>query len=314
MITIPVKKWKTVLVTVSITALVLVVSTGSPLAAVDCASIINDIDAFIVSGTSDTDGDGYLDWEECKGLELISDSYGTMGTSFAIDYPSCFNNPSLVPKCLDPDSLDVLIIFLRTLPFETNVPTDPGLEEYFDPFAYVPFIGVTPHEIAELIPGGDIADRVIVDRSSAPFLDPLGPEKDLYQKALRIHENTASAWGNDMGIADQGPAWFNTVEGVVYTNHIINFIRNEYFSSGVTEPSNLRETVIEPYMMHTFAHEVGHMFVLRTPEQRNIGFHFKTREEKMMSQSIAFSSKGKKLSWYISDVWHNDSVTDKVLK
>ncbi len=65
-----------------------------------------------------------------------------------------------------------------------------------------------------------------------------------------------------------------------------------------------RAAVINKYIKHTIAHEVGHNMVLTdTYNKRFGGYHYKTGSATVLDQSVYYTNKNDKVTWYIGSAF-----------
>jgi hypothetical protein len=214
------------------------------------------------SALADADMDGFTDAEEMTGITLLDDNGNP-----TITVPPCTFAPGEDRNsCLDPATPDLFVI---VAPFATDslVPADP-LAFIYKPKA-AGGLGVAAHQLA-------LAEA------------PLSRYITSTQKAVRIAENTDASPGDViLGIANQGTP--NGMDrATVYTHRIANHITDIYAAEEQKPPQDL----IDDYIRHTIAHEIGHMTSLAVDYNKRFGgYHYKTGSEVLMEQSVVYSVK-----------------------
>jgi hypothetical protein len=122
------------------------------------------------------------------------------------------------------------------------------------------------------------------------------------QKAARITESL-DAKGEILGVAQYGTP--NGLDlATVFTERIKNFVNAQCAgatsctsSTGVSGAA----AVVQLYIQHTFAHELGHMLKLAIDYNRRFGgYHYKSGSQVVMEQSVVVSSKAGRVTFLIS--------------
>jgi hypothetical protein len=233
------------------------------------------------SSTVDFDADGLFDRQECDGLPLPS----------GVRFPSCVGSTLPRSACLDPRSRDLFVMLVRAAA-GSNLPNDP--------FVFVKRpqeqggLGIETH----LIPPTD--DRQVTAT----------------QKAVRITESL-DANGEILGVAQYGTP--NGLDlATVFTERIKNFVNGQCAgatsctsSTGASGPA----AIVELYIQHTFAHELGHMLQLALEYNRRFGgYHYKSGSEVVMEQSVVVSSKGGRVTFLISTQYADSDKMEATLR
>ena len=221
-------------------------------------------------GAGDADADGLLDAEECSGI---------------LGVPGCTAGAAR-NSCLDPNSKDVFVIVVPAGGSTLN-----GLAVRADPLEFlrtrpgITGLGIAIHQIMET------QATINTDRNVTNT-----------QKAIRISESLNT---DDIttGICNQGTP--NGLDGcVVYTQRIVNFV-NSKCPAGVTclispATSGTAAEVISTYIQNTIAHEASHsMSVTATYNSRYGGNHYQTGTNVVMDQSVYYTTKGSKTTFFL---------------
>ena len=196
--------------------------------------------------TADSDRDGFTDAQECLGIILIDGNAFPNGTRTIL---SCTAGGTAQDRsnCVDPNSRDAFVIVTRASP--TRIPLDPY--KFTSALPSVGGLGITIHEI-----NTSRTDRVvtnqIADGSIGAVLWP--------QLAARLRESLDTS-DVILGSANQGIALDSAT---VFTLRIANFVNSVCVAGIACVDSNSAATgvdtapeVIELYIRHTIAHELG---------------------------------------------------------
>jgi len=280
------KSWTyAVLILISALALAVLPIQAPVHAAVNCSTVSS-------TSTTDSDLDGFTDYQECNGITLGDGS----------PFPGKNSGVARANR-LDPDTKDVFVILVRAtptsnIPLKGTSPTDyAGDAAYWFAFVSNPVsaggLGITLHP---LLPTQVVSNTLRNVTSS--------------QEAARVTENLDTSSTNPLGFSNTG-----TPDGLdlstIYTQRIINFIKsacgsaygtaNCADSSGVwdnTATGNLALT--QKYILHTIEHEVGHVLGPLAPvyNANYGGYHYKSGTNVIMDQSVYYTSKGGKVTFY----------------
>jgi hypothetical protein len=226
------------------------------------------------TGTTDSDGDGLTDAQECTGITFVT------GGSL----PTCFNNAAAKPNCVDPNSGDFFLVIVPAVP--SLMPT-PIPQTGFDPFALFAQLGVTAHKVA--------VTQIGVDRT-------LLTNPPVSVKAVRVTESLDTN-GTILGICNQGTP--QDLDGcVVYTQRILNFINSTCDAVGDTTTN--RQQVFRDYVLHTIVHETGHTLG-GLAAQYNASYggnHYKTGAGFFMDQSVKYTTKTGTCAFTVFQNWN----------
>jgi len=213
-------------------------------------------------------------------------------------YPLCGQGMDRL-SCLDPATKDLFVILIPA--GTSNIPGNP-LEYIYMPKS-VGGLAIATHQIAE---GQTDPSRVVSPSSS--------------QKAIRITESLDTSNLNILGSASYGTP--NGLDNAtVYTQRIIEFIKSKCGTNYATNTNcldntgNYGQAVVNKYIKHTIAHEAGHMMKLtKVYDSKNGGNHYKTGTNVIMDQSVYYTSKSGKVTFYMGTTFTSNDQTDATLK
>jgi hypothetical protein len=228
----------------------------------------------------DTDNDGFTDEVELAGITLHDGTF----------VPSCPETGSV--GCMDPNVKDLFIILVSATP--TNIPAN--ALEFISKSHAQGGLGIVIHQI-DLSQAAD--DRSITSTST--------------QKAIKVMEDLDPS-GNVLGYAQQGTP--NGLDNtVIYTQRIINHIDEVCTDSSICHESagSERPELYGIYIRQTLAHEVGHLTGLAVDYNARFGGnHYKTGSNVMMDQSVKYTNKGGKVTFYVPQVYSTESQAGMV--
>ena len=244
----------------------------------------------LAKAQEDSDLDGFTDQQEIDGIVLFDGS--TVST--------------------DPTIADLFVILVRAQPVDldgdgvtdlhSNIPL-PGDPNYFDPLEFVSNprenggLGITCHVIT--------ADQAGADRSITPT-----------QKAVRITENLHPE-GIILGYANQGTP-NDLDDAIIYTEHIKSHVYSVCAGTDTCVDSKTGlsgQDLINLYIKHTIAHEIGHMTRLAVDYNRRFGgYHYKSGSEVIMEQAVVYTEKKGIVTFYISTEYADPSQQALLLK
>jgi hypothetical protein len=238
------------------------------------------------TSTADPDGDGFTNQQECDGITLADGShfYGkTEGIARGLSRD----------QYLDPDSKDLFVILVPANPsnfpgYQENPPNPLKSLEYVSK----PQSGGGLGFIVHVINSTQASSSRVVSSSST-------------QKAVKVTESLDESNSNILGFSSCGTP--NGLDlATVYTKRIINFVNSVY--GGATLSSDL----IDTYIKHTIAHEVGHMVGPLAPKYNASygGYHYKTGTNVIMDQSVYY----KGITFYIGTTYTSADQTGAKLK
>ncbi len=254
------------LMTVAVMGMSLLVSQVPAQAAVDCAT---------VSATSktDTDGDGFTDYDECRGITFAGG--GTFpGKNTA-------NRPTDRSQYLDPDTKDLFIIVARKTP--TLMPPKPtNAEDVAYWFEYVSHpvgqstgqfgLGFAVHEITAT---NAATDRTVCPKTGSTACQiPTG--QTARQKAVKISESLDQTADNTLGYTSSCGTPNGPDLTTVYTQKIYNLL------SRIGQQSQ-----VDLYIKHTIAHEIGHTVGPLAPVS---GYHYESANNNLIMDKSVYQS------------------------
>jgi hypothetical protein len=237
------------------------------------------------TSTTDSDGDGLTDTQECAGLTFV-----TANPLIPNPLPWCGASGAAKPNCVDPNSKDVFVVIVPAVP--SLMPT-PIPQSGFDPFALFGTLGITAHPVlsTQLVNNlGGADDRALITTPATTV------------KAVRVTESLDTN-GTILGVCNQGTP--QNLDGcVVYTQRILNFINSTCDSAGDTTTD--RQAVFKQYVLHTIVHETGHSLGgLTTQYNSNYGGnHYKTGAGYFMHQSVKYTTKAGTCTFTVYQNWN----------
>jgi hypothetical protein len=271
------KSWTyPVLILISALALAVLPIQAPVHAAVDCSKVIS-------TSTTDSDLDGFTDFEECNGIMLA----GNLFPGRTIINPAT-NSAYARADRLDPDTKDVFVIlvqadggYFRLLPNPLQYVSNPVSQGG---------LGITVHQISK----SQVLSGTVRNATST-------------QKAAMVTESLDAKSTNPLGFSNTGTP--NGLDlSTIYTQRINNFIKsacgsaygtsNCADSSGVYDTTNNLALTLK-YIQHTIDHEVGHVLGPLAPVYNaKIGYHYVSGTNVIMDQSVYYTSKGGKVTFY----------------
>ncbi len=220
------------------------------------------------AGAQDVDLDGFTDQEETDGITLPDNVTFWPGSNSGLPRE----------QRLDPTTPDLFVILVPATP--SNFPANP-LEFVPRPEAEGG-LGITCH---------------VISPEQAPVRS-ITPD----QNAVKVTESL-DATGEELGVANYGTP--NDLDYVtVYTERIRNHVNSVCASASQCKDSATGFTgtdLINLYINHTIAHEIGHVVALAVEyNSRFGGHHYRTGSKVVMEQSVKYTDKGGKVTFYIS--------------
>jgi hypothetical protein len=260
-------------------------------------------------GTTDTDG-----------FTVAKESATAGYTIDNVRFLPCVAN-SARDMCLDPNTKDLFVILL---PVTAAPPALPSLLPADDPLAYLrQGLGIGVHQLPRSA-AATKTSRVVTPSVTYPTT---AQQLSTVQKAVKVEENrtsTLATSSNKLGYTPWGTP--NTSSGsTVYTGCIDEKVRTEsanapkvYLGDRLTSPStsvdykNNLEYIINLYIKHTIAHEVGHGMQL-TPNSTDP--HYAEGTGSIMDRvAVVKTYEDNSISWFINTTWLPADVTATKLK
>ena len=231
------------------------------------------------TSTADSDGDGFTDAQECAGITL------DLGTGLPVFIPPCVQGVARA-SCVDPNSKDLFVITVRATP--SLIPIDPYRFVTAPPSAGG--LGITVHEIT-------VAQAASDRRVSSVSL----------QKAARLQESLDTS-DIVLGFSNQGIALDSAF---TFTQRITNLVNSICVAGSTCVDSNAAANgintpplVIQHYIRHDIAHELGHSFALAPDYNARFGGnHYQAGSNVVLEQNVTYTKKGTKVTWYISSAY-----------
>ena len=244
-------------------------------------------DGALALKNSDSDGDGFYDYDECYGITLTDQQTltcicGPVGCCGAV-------NPVPANRAIrfDPNTKDLFVILVTALELggnHTNIP-QPIPDDYLSYLSNSLAQGglaITPHVIKKT--------QATPDR----LLNSTPPQT---QKAVRVTEILDTSIANLYGQSDGCGTPNGSDNSRVYTDTIKNFVNSVYGAAKAQPPAGL----IDTYIKHTIAHEIAHSLgpLAPTYNAKFAGYHYKSGTKVEMDQSVYYTSKGSTVNFYI---------------
>lgn len=252
----------------------LVIWSGQAIAVVDCNNALDT--------AADADSDGLTDYQECNGITLAD----------GIVIPGA--RTGVVPGGLNPDAKELFVILVPASSDSilSQITTDRNPLSFMSDLATAGGLGVNNHILLS-----DSRVACLID----PANDRCITEQPQVQKAVRVGESLDPI-GNIIGIAQYGTP-NGPDKAVVYTERIRSFVNGlcagktacKDYVSGLTGLE-----LIKLYSQHTLNHEIGHTTSLTTAyDSRFGGNHYKSGTGFIMDQSVYYTDKGGRVTFYI---------------
>jgi hypothetical protein len=226
----------------------------------------------------DADLDGFTDSLESTGIMLRD---GTI-------IPACPPNVDIAtrPTCVDPATRDLFVILLKG--DNTMNPTY-GLGPSLMPTNPLEFLS-NPKTAGGL----GVATHVITPTQQYPYYDRIVTSSSPTQKAVRVTESLDPN-SDKLGVTTGQGMFYD--ESTVYTMKIKNFIISvcgTNFANGnplCKDSTGLTgQALLDKYIKHTIAHEIGHSLSLTGRSVKNYGgYHYNTTDNVEMSQSVYYT-------------------------
>jgi len=252
----------------------------------------------VPNDATDSDSDGFTDYEECNGITLYDGTCMCGSVNCPLPPVGCTSTRT---DRLDPNKKDLFVIFIRKTP--SNIPVD------LDPLAYVKGLPINVHLITETQASNN-ADYTL-DR----IVSPGSANK---QKAVRVSESLITTPDPEIvGISFEGTPKSRD-DALVYTAKIENHIETVCNCSGSIGPTwctgccdstgACGVALFHKYIKQIVAHEIGHMIGPLAPvslrdKERYGGYHYKSGTNVIMDQSVYYTVKGSIVTFYVGTTW-----------
>jgi len=260
----------------------------------------------IQARAQDSDWDGFTDQQEIEGITLCGGD----------PFPGSQTNLARASR-LDPYSPDLFVVVVRQP--GTYIPSP--LPDQF--YQMISGLGVTVHEIDELQMCGDRKVSSASTQKGVKITESVDPPD-----AIDVTECPGCAnWPDcpSVDIADTGccPYYQMSVGeanrgtpneldfGTVYTERIRWYVDCTYQQANQT---SYPPDVLETYILHTIAHEVGHNMVLRKKYTSRYWYHYSSRDKVVMSKSVSVKTQRGTVTFQIGTEFADPDVTDRRLK
>jgi len=254
------------------------------------------------TSTTDTDNDGFTDFQECSGIT-------TIGTT-PVAFPWCGtpNADGVLPprdRCMDPNSKELFAI-VQPAATGSLLPAvqSPGSTSPYNPFAPFTAYGITFTGLEAL---GVVVHKLspaeaALDRTVAAAVAGLAAPK-----AIKVAEST-DLNGTILGNCQYGlPSGLDGC--VIFTARTQAFINSSCGTATIQTPGGAASTaqeVLWAYSTYLVLHEGGHSLGGLTGEynSRFGGYHYKPGSGLVMDQAVTYTLKGGKCTFYISPTWN----------
>jgi hypothetical protein len=231
------------------------------------------------SKTADSDGDGFVDYEECNGITF----YGG-GT-----FPGYKNRTGDRKQYLDPNSKDLFVIMAPATGGYFNSLGANRLEYIYNS-ASNGGLGISTHEIAS---NKAAADRTVCKAATGyTCTKPTG--QTVLQKAVKGTENlNDGGTGANRNILASSSSMHGTPNGtdlcMIYTVRIKNSIQEKCGCQNIDKadasntcngccdnatPQTCGQALFYKYIKHTIAHEIAHQLMLTITNDPTWGWHY----------------------------------------
>jgi hypothetical protein len=257
-----------IVIVVAVMGMSLLLSQVRAQAAVDCLT---------VSPTSktDTDGDGFTDYDECRGI-----TFAGGGTFPGKNTPG---RPTVRSQYLDPDTKDLFVIVVRITP--TLMPPKPTNAEdvaYWFEFVSNP-VGQSTGQFGLGFAVHEITSTQAPNRTVCPATGPNACQiptnptpQTARQKAVRVTESPDQTADNILGYTSGCGTPTGPDLTTIYTKKIYNLL------SSIGQLSQL-----DLYIKHTIAHEIGHTVGPLAPVS---GYHYESANNNLIMDKSVYQS------------------------
>jgi hypothetical protein len=243
-----------ILIAVAVMGMSLLVSQVPAQAAVNCATVLS-------TSRTDTDGDGFTDYNECNGITFVGG-----GTFPGKNTPG---RPTIRSQYLDPDTKDLFVILVRKTP--TLIPAN-WFEYVSNPVGQFG-LGFAVHEITTT----QAPNRTVCTGCQKPT------NQTAIQKAVKVSESLDQTADNILGYTSSCGTPNGPDLTTIYTKKIQNLL------SRINQLSQL-----DLYIKHTIAHEIGHTVGPLAPvNDPNYGaYHYQSAVNNLIMDQSVYESGG----------------------
>jgi hypothetical protein len=280
-------RMKNLFMAVTLVSLLLLGFAPAQVGAVTCSTSM-------ANNTTDTDLDGFTDWQECNwngqttSIDTKTKIYGQLYCPGTGNNPACTSGYTC--HCLDPNKKDLFVIIVN--PSTGSLFPPNPLQNISAPITQGG-LGIAVHPIKKTAPY----------TNSSRFVVGLGP-----QKAVMLTESPDMTSMDVLGISNTGTP--NDLDNTtIYTSRIKKFVTdtcgsNNYNTSKCadsTSTSVFGDALLQKYILHTIAHEIGHVLGPLSPiyDPNYGGNHYKSGTNVIMDQSVYYTKSGDQTTFYI---------------
>jgi hypothetical protein len=220
------------------------------------------------SKTTDSDGDGFSDYDECNGITFAGTGGGT--------FPGYINKTSDRSQYLDPNTLDLFVILVPKIGgYFSTIPSPPSPLEFISNPKGSGGLGIAVH----LINANQVAtnpDRKVCSNCQTGFNT---------QKALRITESLDISNPKILGSSPSQHGNPNQTDtAVVYTERIKDSLELQCGCTNILSGCDVccdnatqktcGANLFYKYIKHSIAHEIGHQIMLTTTKDASWNWHY----------------------------------------
>jgi hypothetical protein len=227
------------------------------------------------SRTTDSDGDGFSDYDECNGITFAGSGGGT--------FPGYKSRTSDRSKYLDPNSKDLFVIMAPASGGYFNSLGTNRLEYIYNS-TNNGGLGISTHEIDTTKAA---ADRTVCKTATNyPCTKPTG--QTYLERAVKVTESLDDGGtGVNRNILASSSSMHGTPNGtdlcMIYTVRIKNSLQGKCGCTNILDASCANccdntgvcgTNLFYKYIKHTIAHEIGHQIMLTKTNDPTWGWHY----------------------------------------
>ncbi len=254
------------------------------------------------ASNSDTDKDGFSDYDECYGITLmdqqtascICGSVGCCGTV----------NPVIPNRAirLDPNTKDLFVILVRATELG-------GTHTYIPQPIPADYLSNLSNSLTQ---GGLVVSPHVIKSTQATPDRVLNSTPPQTQKAVRVTEILDTSQTGLYGQSDGTTTPNGSDNSRVYTETINQLITSVYAGAHTQPPAGLLDT----YIRHTIVHEIAHSLGPLAPvyNSRFAGNHYKSGTKVEMDQFVYYTSKGSTVNFYIGTTFTSADQAGVLMK